>query len=339
MRPIAFILAASIAAPTFAFAQAPAAAKKDDPVLATVNGRPIAKSQIAKVMGQIDVGPDGTAKEAYDVATDLLVNTELLLQFLNDPKNGVTISPGEIDKEMTNLDAELKEKGESDLATYMAKNSITPEALKEQLQRAKLWEKYCTGQGTEPVLKAFVEKNKDFFNGATVRARHILLKTTPEMTTEQKEGVKAKLLEIKKQIDGGQLDFVAAANKFSEDEGNIEAKTGGDLGTFRRRGDLVEEFAAAAFGLKPGIVSDPVETAFGYHLILVSEHNPGTPIDFEKQKQFIFSQYELDLRERLLTEAKKGAKIEIKPMPEDLIPEAAPEPAGASPAGEKPAKP
>lgn len=317
MRPLAFALTALVATTAFAQAPAPAGAGKTDPVLATVNGQPITQSQIVKVMNQIDVGPEGTPQEAYDVAADLLVNTELLLQFLRDPKNGVSITKQELAKEMADLEAELKANGK-DLASYLASASIKPDELQEQLLRAKLWEKYCTTQATDAALKAFREKHQDFFNGATVRARHILLKTTPDMTKEQKEAVKAKLLEIKKQIDAGQIEFSDAANKYSEDDGNIQSKSGGDLGTFRRRGDLVEEFAAAAFALKPGVVSDPVETDFGEHLILVTERNAGTPVEFDQQKNVIFSQFELDLRERILTEAKKAAKIDIKPMPADL---------------------
>ena len=54
------------------------------------------------------------------------------------------------------------------------------------------------------------------------------------------------------------------------------AKAGGDIGWIERREPMPEAFSAAAFALKPGEVSLPVETTFGVHLIQVLEVKPGT---------------------------------------------------------------
>jgi peptidyl-prolyl cis-trans isomerase SurA len=59
-------------------------------------------------------------------------------------------------------------------------------------------------------------------------------------------------------------DFATAARRFSQDPGSKDQ--GGDLG-WTRRGTLDPKFEAAALSLKPGMVSNPVETSFGVHVI------------------------------------------------------------------------
>ncbi|TRZ70104.1 MAG: hypothetical protein D4R97_08785, partial [Bacteroidetes bacterium] len=63
-------------------------------------------------------------------------------------------------------------------------------------------------------------------------------------------------------------DFSTLAVLYSEDPGS--AKKGGELGMFKR-GDMRIEFEAAAFKLKPGEISDIVETEDGFHIIQMIE--------------------------------------------------------------------
>ncbi len=78
-----------------------------------------------------------------------------------------------------------------------------------------------------------------------------------------KEEALARALELRKRIVGGE-DFVKVARECSDDASNI---FGGHLG-FIKRGTMPVEFDSAVFALSPGEVSEPVETEFGYHLIL-----------------------------------------------------------------------
>ena len=84
-----------------------------------------------------------------------------------------------------------------------------------------------------------------------VRASHVLVKT-------RKEAV-----QIKKQIEKGEITFEDAARQYSLCP---SGQYGGDLGYFNRK-QMVQQFADTAFDLKEGQISDPVGTKFGWHII------------------------------------------------------------------------
>ena len=89
----------------------------------------------------------------------------------------------------------------------------------------------------------------------------------PLLGDEEKQIAKDKLKGFKDRITKGD-DFSTLAVLYSEDPGS--SKQGGELGMFKR-GEMRKEFEAAAFKLKPGEVSDIVETEDGFHLIQLIE--------------------------------------------------------------------
>jgi len=100
----------------------------------------------------------------------------------------------------------------------------------------------------------------------TVKLRHLLVKIEPsdgqiKKTTSFLENLRLKLL-------NKEISFAEAASSYSQDPGS--KNSGGSLG-FVRRGTLVTEFETEAFNLKPGEISLPVKTEFGYHIIETEE--------------------------------------------------------------------
>lgn len=98
-----------------------------------------------------------------------------------------------------------------------------------------------------------------------VKASHILIKFEANKP-ETKEAAKTKIDEVLAKAKSGS-DFAELAKEFSQDG---SAPQGGDLGFFKR-GQMVKEFEDAAFGADLNKVVGPVETMFGYHLILVTD--------------------------------------------------------------------
>ena len=122
------------------------------------------------------------------------------------------------------------------------------------------------------------------------RARHILVKTS-EVVSENE--AQRKLASLRDRIAGG-ADFAEMARANSEDS---SAPRGGDL-DWIYPGDTVPEFERAMDGLKPGEISEPVKSGFGYHLIQVIERRVAD-VSAERRRQLARQA----LRERRADEA------------------------------------
>jgi len=119
-------------------------------------------------------------------------------------------------------------------------------------------------------VKKYYENNQRQFGVPETRqVSHILV----SIEGGAKDKARAKADEIYKQLQKNPAGFAEAAKKHSQDTGS--AAKGGDLGRISR-GTMKDtpEFEEAAFKLKPGEVSQPVETKHGYHIIQVTSLQP-----------------------------------------------------------------
>lgn len=127
----------------------------------------------------------------------------------------------------------------------------------------------------ESEIKKYYDENSARFEiPDRVRASHILLSTIDTLTERPvSEAVRkekeAKIREIRERVLNGE-DFAKLAKEFSEDPGSRDR--GGEY--VFARGEMVKPFENAAFSLKPGEVSDIVESQYGFHVIKLLEHLP-----------------------------------------------------------------
>lgn len=125
---------------------------------------------------------------------------------------------------------------------YLSDKDITQELLQEAYERMKL----------------------------DVRASHIMLAASEDADDMAKEKALAKIKTLKARLDAGE-SFEKLAREYSAD--TYSAERGGDLGFFTVFG-MVYPFECAAYTLDMGEVSDPIQTRFGYHLVMKTGERP-----------------------------------------------------------------
>jgi len=161
----------------------------------------------------------------------------------------------------------------------------TPEQVSVEYIELALEDIAKTIAVTDDKLKAFYEEQKDQYTTPERRKiSHILFAINDK--TDEKAALE-KALKAQKELAG--KDFAAVAAEVSDDK--LTAKTGGDLGLFNA-GVMEKSFEDAASVLKLGEVSNPVKSAFGYHLIKVTELVPGEIKPFESVKNEVTKAYQ-----------------------------------------------
>jgi peptidyl-prolyl cis-trans isomerase SurA len=117
------------------------------------------------------------------------------------------------------------------------------------------------------ILKVVARKDVALGTVTQTRARHVLLRLSPQLNAET---ASRRLAEYRRQIEGGSKTFEEIARQFSEDG---SAAAGGDLG-WSSPGTMVPEFEQAMDALPLNGLSEPVVSRFGVHLIQVLERRP-----------------------------------------------------------------
>lgn len=278
-------------------------------VVAKVSGEEVKKEEFNKMFGIFKAQYErqfGTeiweqeleGKKFEDVAREKLLDMLIdeKLQMMKASELGITVSDEEINSEIEN--AKKYFDSEEEFNEFLKQQNMTLEYYKESVKKEltinKLVEK-LTGNIvlTDEEVKAYYDANQSEFK--SVKASHILLDTREEAE---------KILE---RVKAGE-NFAELAKENSKDPSAKE--NSGNLDYFRH-GDMVEPFENAAFALKPGEISDIVQTDFGFHIIKVEDSKLDKLEDVKEQlKASMLNKKKSTEYDKLLEEMRNNAKIE-----------------------------
>jgi peptidyl-prolyl cis-trans isomerase C len=259
--------------------------------IAVVNGAVITRadldSELDRVIGAMHrsgrVPTDADVAKMREQILERLIGYELLYQ--ESKRKGIKAEQEKVDGQFEALKGGFST--EAEFEHSLREMNLDEAAVKAKLERGLAVKRLIDteiGQNLEvgdTELETFYAEHPEAFKKPErVRASHILIKVAPQAEESEKAEARKELEVIRERLGKGE-DFGSLAREFSD--GPTGGK-GGDLGYFGR-GQMVKPFEEAAFALKPGEVSDIVETRFGYHLIKVVDKKPESEVAYADVKQ------------------------------------------------------
>lgn len=298
----------------------PAASSSPDDAVARVGSASITRKELDRafsvLVAQNRIQAGSTPQEienARKAALEQLIFAELLYQ------QGLISPPADLDKQVEFKMSQNKAKFASaaEFETALQESGITEKELAGISRKDIVISSYIETKiaptitvSDEEIRKFYDDNKSELAEEPQVKASHILVGVDAAATPEAKAQAKEKAEAILKELKGGK-DFAAAAKA---DSTCPSKEQGGDLGFFGR-GQMVPAFEEAAFALKPGEISEVVETQFGYHIIKLMEKKEATPPNFDELKEkiaeFLKGQKTQKAVFDYVTKLRKEAKVDI----------------------------
>ena len=244
----------------------------EERVVATVNGIPVLESQVRATMGK---------KGNYQAALDKIIDDILVQKAIQE--SGVQVNPREIDRIVEDIAAKngltygqfldaLDYQGISlkafkqQIANQMKMSGVRNHAISNSVQVTR---EEVDALGQKLLNEAKANGTEQKVMGKEYEVRHILLKLNPMLNDAQ---AKAELEQIRSDIISGKMSFADAALKYSKDY--LSGANGGSLG-YAFPEAYVGPFAQAVQTTKPGTISAPFKSEFGWHILEVTGTRDG----------------------------------------------------------------
>ncbi|MCQ4574364.1 MAG: peptidylprolyl isomerase [Candidatus Brocadiales bacterium] len=280
-----------------------------DRVVAIVNGEKVYNNAIEKRLKRLKGTDPSQMSGARDIILNEILTDIVVNQFVE--KEGIRAKDEEVEIVINGMRKTLRDNPRYNgktLEDILSAGGTSIEEFKKKINNTVALRKYFTQKVNYDVLIEHFNENKDAFTGEEVRASHILIDTQSLKSKKDYAAAFGRVHKIKKQLDDG-ADFAELAKTNSACP---SAQKGGDLGFFTRSGMMTEPFAAAAFKLKVGEISEPVQTEFGFHIIKLTDRKGGGKVVFEDVKDQVEEHYIDHQIENLIRTQLSGDGIEIK---------------------------
>ncbi len=295
-----------------------------DRVVALVNNEVITLSELQEVGARLlqDLKKNSLPSEreekmrkAQEAILTQMIENKLLEQEIK--KRKVEVPEKEVDAAIQDI---LKENrlNEEQLKMALAKDGITysvyRKRIRDELGKMRLINREIKSKlvlKEEDLRKIYQENLKQYTEPLEVKVQRIFLPVPQGATEEESEKIRREAERLLERVRAGE-DFAQLAKAHSR---GPEASEGGVLGFFKEK-ELVPELESAAFALKAGEASNPIQGRDGYHILRVLERKGGKPKLFADVQQEIreaklkeesnqrFKEWIKDLREKAYIEIK-----------------------------------
>lgn len=287
-------------------------------MVARVNGEPVTREDLEEAVrgyqanSGTEVRPDNRT-EIYRGVLDELIAFRLLGAELKT--RGIEVDREELDAAMKDLRGRFP--NEAAYRRALAEQKLTADQLRERTKQTLLINRLLEQEvGSEldvapSDVAKFYEENPDRFQQPeAVRLSHILIGVPRDAPEARREAARARAADLSARARKG-ANFAALAKAHSQD---ASRERGGDIG-FIVRGQAQKPFEEAAFALKPGEISDPVETIYGFHVIKAGERRPAQKVPFGQAaaqvEQYLREQQRQQRVSEYVERLKASGKVEI----------------------------
>ncbi len=271
MKIVASIILICIMQMAVGFSQAPQVA---DQIIAKVDNYIVLESDLALAhKDYLSRGSDNTPESLCEVLEGLIVNKLLLAKAEID---SVVVSDQQVDAQLENRmkmmvnqigsEEKIEEFYGKTLEEFKVeiRDDIKEQLITQEMQGTITKDLEVTPKEVQQFFKSIPKDSLPYYS-TQVQVGQIV--RDPVMSREAKNNVKTRLIGLRDRIEAGE-NFEDLARLYSQEPG--AKKTGGNIGFFQR-GELAPEYEATALRMKPGEISKPVETDFGFHLIQLIE--------------------------------------------------------------------
>ncbi len=197
---------------------------------------------------------------AHQAVQDSIIVTDAEVKSKLEEQLGYMVEQlGSMDKVVAYFKKNSEEDFRTDLSEIIKMNKLTAE-----MQRKIVDEVTITPEEVRNFFKKIPENERPTF-GAEVEVSQIVI--NPKVTDEDKQKVIDKLKQFKKEVQEGS-SFATKAVLYSQDPGS---STNGGYYKMNRKTPFVKEFKDVAFSLAEGEISEPFETTYGFHIIMIDK--------------------------------------------------------------------